>query len=165
MSDNDYQGWVWKGKKIRTVGELGNALCALESPEEAQEFMRAYQAVNAHAYANVGYVSGYYDRETMVRIQEWCQAAHPLEREYRWQSLLDRIDAQVRESYEADIAHAIGMRDAWMARSHRTRDKGFDADTVRGDVDDARACNWQALRLRRELRALDPTRHIAKDTE
>ncbi len=78
MTDNEYQGWEWKGQRIRTYGDVGRALVALESPEEAQAFMRTYAAHNVHAYENVGYLSGYYDHATMVRIQEWCQTAHPI---------------------------------------------------------------------------------------
>ena len=42
------------------------------------EFMAAYFAVNVHAYANVGYVAGYYDRETADRIWRLCKTAHPI---------------------------------------------------------------------------------------
>ena len=69
---------IWKEKELRTIGEIGDALCALESRDEAQEFMKAYSAVNVHAYVNVGYISGYYDSETMLRIQDWCETAHPV---------------------------------------------------------------------------------------
>ena len=70
--------FVWKEKELNTVGEIGDALCALESRDEAQEFMKAYQSVNVHAYQNVGYISGYYDSVTMARIQDWCDTAHPI---------------------------------------------------------------------------------------
>lgn len=69
---------IWKNKTLITIGDIGDALVALESPEEAREFMRVYSANTIHAYQNVGYVSGYYDLATMARIQEWCQAAHPI---------------------------------------------------------------------------------------
>lgn len=69
---------IWKNETLITIGDIGRALVALESPEEAREFMRLYSAHTIHAYQNVGYVSGYYDLDTMARIQEWCQTAHPV---------------------------------------------------------------------------------------
>jgi hypothetical protein len=72
----------------------------------------------------------------------------------RWQSLLDRYDAQVREAVEHNLAYTLRQRDGWMDRARRTRNRDFGAESVRDDAEDARACNWQALRLRRELRRL-----------
>lgn len=69
----------WKGHKLETIGDLmDKGIDACETREEAEEFMKQYRAENPHAYANVGYVSGYYGREDMVRIQDWFQTAHPI---------------------------------------------------------------------------------------
>lgn len=70
---------IWKNETLITIDDIGRALVALESPEEAQEFMRAYSAHTIHASQNVGYISGYYDdHATRARIQEWCQTVHPI---------------------------------------------------------------------------------------
>lgn len=72
------QPHIWKNAEIKTIGDLIDAMCALASREEAQEFMRGYVAVNEHAYANVGYCTGYLGHEEGQRLREWCQAAHPI---------------------------------------------------------------------------------------
>ena len=69
---------VWKGREIRTIGDVTDALAALESREEAQEFMRLYHSVNVHAYQNVGYCAGYLDNGTAQRIYDWCGTSHPI---------------------------------------------------------------------------------------
>ena len=69
---------VWKGKTITTIGDLGEALTQLQSEEEGLEFMTLYRAQSQYADINVGYMSGYYDHETMVRIQQFTHTAHPI---------------------------------------------------------------------------------------
>jgi hypothetical protein len=69
---------IWKGKEIKTIGDLTNAVGLISSKEEGAEFMSLYRSENAHADENVGYVSGYHDRETMARIQEYCNCSHPI---------------------------------------------------------------------------------------
>ena len=69
---------VWKGKTITTIGDLGEALTQLQSKEEGLEFMTLYRAQSQYADVNVGYMSGYYDHETMVRIQQFTHTAHPI---------------------------------------------------------------------------------------
>lgn len=68
----------------------------------------------------------------------------------RWQALLDRYDAQ---RLSLALLQALSGRDAAMRFAARYRDES-DAKYVKAKVTLARACNWQALRLRRELRAL-----------
>ncbi len=71
-------GFTWKGDTLNSIREIGDALCALESREEAHDFMRVYQQHTVHAYVNVGYIAGYYDHDYMHRILDWCQTSHPL---------------------------------------------------------------------------------------
>jgi len=72
----------------------------------------------------------------------------------RWQSLLDRFDAQVREAVEYNLAHTRSQRDGWMTLARKWRATSHPDLDPASPVEDARACNWQALRLRRELRRL-----------
>lgn len=72
------QPHIWKDREIKTIGDLIDAMCALENADEAQAFMEGYRAVNEHAYANVGYCTGYLAGEQGQRLREWCQAAHPI---------------------------------------------------------------------------------------
>ena len=75
---SDYKGFIWKGQRVKTYGELGAAAAALTSAEEGQMFMAAYRSVNEHADANIGYLSGYYDNETANRIKTLTRTAHPV---------------------------------------------------------------------------------------
>jgi hypothetical protein len=77
-SEEEDQGFEWKGKRVLTIGDLGSAAAALETEEEGAAFMKAYLAVNVHAYANVGYVAAYYDSTTAQRIYRLCGTAHPV---------------------------------------------------------------------------------------
>jgi hypothetical protein len=74
MSES-YDGFEWKGKRVRTNGELGDAACALTTPEEAREFLAAYEATNPHARANIGYLMGYYGDEERRRVYALMDAA------------------------------------------------------------------------------------------
>jgi hypothetical protein len=70
---------IWKGHELVTIGDLVNhGIDACATREEAAEFMKQYRAENPYAYANVGYLSGYYGREDMARIQDWFQTSHPI---------------------------------------------------------------------------------------
>lgn len=75
MSDDVF---TWKGQELTTMGDLADAVLAVESPEEAREFMAAYMAQNVHAYSNIGYLAGYFDRSTTDRVYEWFETAHPV---------------------------------------------------------------------------------------
>lgn len=70
--------FVWKERDIVTMGDLGEVLVGLESPEEAHEFMEMYRKRTPHAAQNVGYIAGYYDIDTAQRILSWCETAHPV---------------------------------------------------------------------------------------
>jgi hypothetical protein len=69
----------WKGKRIQTIGDLMDALAGLKDKDEARAFMILYRRFEPqHAAANVGYVCGYFDSVTSLRLQEWCETAHPI---------------------------------------------------------------------------------------
>lgn len=69
----------WKGKEIRTVGDMMNfGIDACATKEEAQEFMRLYVAeFPGSARQNIGYLASYYDRENRHRIFDWFDVVHP----------------------------------------------------------------------------------------
>lgn len=71
MAEDTDAIFEWKGSDLPTIGDLVNALAALESREEAEQFMVAYRAHTDHADVNVGYVAGYCSPETMERILDW----------------------------------------------------------------------------------------------
>lgn len=75
---SDAQPHIWKGTEVRTIRELFDAMWALESREEAQEFIAGYRAVNPHADTNAGYVTGYGDPVRAQELREWMGAAHPI---------------------------------------------------------------------------------------
>jgi hypothetical protein len=70
---------IWQGKELVTWGDIGAAAAALTTREEADAFMAAYRAEQPeYADQNIGYLSGYYDRETRERIQDLCGVSHPI---------------------------------------------------------------------------------------
>lgn len=69
----------WKGHELVTIGDLMDyGINACATREEAEEFMKQYRAEEPHAYANVGYLSGYFGPERMAQIQDWFQTSHPI---------------------------------------------------------------------------------------
>lgn len=71
----------WNGNDLDTIGELSNAVLEIaraDDQDAADRFMAQYRAETEHADANVGYLSGYYDRDTMVKVQRMFGAAHPI---------------------------------------------------------------------------------------
>ena len=71
----------WKDKELGTIGDLLDAcyeIISNGSREEASQFMEVYRTENEHADANIGYLSGYCDRDNMDKIQDWFGVAHPV---------------------------------------------------------------------------------------
>ena len=71
--------FTWKGNVITDVAslmELGIDKCSTR--EEAQEFLKAYRAVNERADETIGYISGYYAQERRIEIQELFGVEHPI---------------------------------------------------------------------------------------
>ena len=71
----------WRGKTIRTIGDLGDTIISIlddGTQEEARKFMDAYKNSNPYAESNIGYLAGYYDRETARKIWDWFNCSHPI---------------------------------------------------------------------------------------
>jgi len=84
MADRPF---IWKGKDLKKLGDIGDAVAAIiklpdaEAKTEAQAFMDTYRAsVDAPdiVASNIGYLSGYYDIPEMKRIQEIFLVVHPV---------------------------------------------------------------------------------------
>lgn len=75
----------------------------------------------------------------------------------RWQSLLDRWDAQCREEIEdlwMEISDDANDRDWSMKAAKKCKLHGGEAPTITRLTQQARAANHRILALRRQLRAL-----------
>ena len=68
----------WKGKELKTMGDIMQIIEKCDSPDEAQEFMNIYRSENPYADKNIGYISGYFDNKTMARIQSLFCVSHPM---------------------------------------------------------------------------------------
>ena len=68
----------WKGKELKTMGEIGNVIDNIFTKEEAQEFMEIYRSENKHADDNIGFLSGYYPPEDAKRIKVLFGVEHPI---------------------------------------------------------------------------------------
>lgn len=71
--------FIWKNKTLKTMGEVLAAVSAVQTREEAQAFLAAYEKITPHARANIGYGLGYMDRaetERLAALFEGCN--HPV---------------------------------------------------------------------------------------
>lgn len=92
----------WRGKDLATIGDLSDAVLAVARADDqaaADEFMAAYRAENPHADANVGYLSGYFDVDTMAKVQRMFAVAHPI--------FGTRTDVSVEEGLAAGARVAV----------------------------------------------------------
>jgi len=69
---------IWKGKELKKIGEIMEAIIAIDTKKEAAKFMKAYGDVSAHAKENIGYMTGYFNNETASRIKELFLVPHPI---------------------------------------------------------------------------------------
>jgi hypothetical protein len=72
----------WNGEDLVTYGYISSAILAIaraDDADAARRFMAAYRADNpVGADSNVGYLSGYYDPDTMARVQRLFGVVHPV---------------------------------------------------------------------------------------
>lgn len=71
---------IWKGKDIKTFGDILDATTKAKTPDECQEFMALYRADCPHADENIGYMLGYLDDAEARRIRQWLgpKIVHPI---------------------------------------------------------------------------------------
>lgn len=70
--------FIWNGKPMVTVGDISDAMSSISDKAEALAFREAYRATNEYADQNIGYLTGYYDRTEMQRLQELFDVGHPI---------------------------------------------------------------------------------------
>lgn len=71
--------FVWKGRDVATIGDLIDAVSALETREEAQRFIAAYRDADPLvADGNAGYVTGYLGASRAEELREWMGTPHPI---------------------------------------------------------------------------------------
>jgi len=102
--------------------------------------LRDANAVVVAIMTTTGLFNAYVENRRYVDVDE---------EQDRWQSLLDRYDAQRREKITPTIA-ACERAKRW--DMSRARDESGDDRLWR--VEQAREANWEIIRLRRQLRAL-----------
>lgn len=75
---------MWRGERLDTLGDLMHAVRAIydlpvgEREGVAQEFKKAYRAVNEHADENIGYLSGYFSFSDMPEVMRLFAVEHPV---------------------------------------------------------------------------------------
>lgn len=68
--------FTWKGVALDWEGVIKTAL-SLEGDEQKQ-FVKEFCASGPFARQNIGYISGYFDRETAKKILKVFETAHPI---------------------------------------------------------------------------------------
>ena len=69
---------IWKGRELKSMGDLMDGVKRCDNREEAQEFMRLYEQESPHARANIGYMAGYFSSEEADQIYDWFGVSHPI---------------------------------------------------------------------------------------
>lgn len=70
---------IWKGIELSTIGQACDALKAIETKEEAQEFLKLAKLESpSYAEKNIGYLFGYFDRATWKRLSGLFGISHPI---------------------------------------------------------------------------------------
>lgn len=105
------KAFIWKGKELKSMGETMAAAIACKTRAEAKTFMKFYREVTPHADDNIGYMSGYYDTQTAVRILDWFEVEHPV--------FGKRTDVPAEEAFKAGQELAQGIK-----KSHKQPPKG-----------------------------------------
>jgi hypothetical protein len=100
--------FVWRGKVMRTLGDLIDAIVALTSREQAQEFIAAYRETTPHADENAGYITGYLDADQGAELREWMGTPHPI---------FGMRTATPREAFLAGVARGAGADDDIVKRA------------------------------------------------
>lgn len=89
---HDGARFIWRDRDLTRYGDLGSALCSLQTPEDAAEFWSAYveflsrptarlgdKTPHEVAGSNIGYLMGYYGPEERERVYSlFPQASHPI---------------------------------------------------------------------------------------
>ena len=70
--------FVWKGKELKTVGQIMEAAARLKSLKEGQAFMKLARESSPHADANIGYCTGYLDGKAAARVLRFTKTSHPV---------------------------------------------------------------------------------------
>lgn len=79
---------IWKGKELKTMGDISNVVEEIiglpdeQAKAEAKKFIETYEVSidrrEGVVASNIGYLSGYYDTDTMKRIQTIFAVQHPV---------------------------------------------------------------------------------------
>jgi hypothetical protein len=72
------QLFIWRDKSLDTIGDLMDAMGAIDSDDVAREFMQAYRAVSPHADENIGYLTGYYGATEAQEMRRRFDVSHPI---------------------------------------------------------------------------------------
>lgn len=69
---------TWRGFTIKSYEDLLHIIVQITNKPDAQEFLRAYEAVNHHARENIGWAMGDLSREQGRRVLELFECPHPV---------------------------------------------------------------------------------------
>jgi hypothetical protein len=68
----------WNSKKIKTMGDLSNAIYSCKTKQKANEFKTKYLSENKYALQNIGYLIGYMDADGREKYYNLFELSHPL---------------------------------------------------------------------------------------
>lgn len=91
---------LWKGKELKTLGDVKDAIESIDSPDEARQFMEEYKKDSPSADMNVGYLSGYFGVTNARKIRKLFGVSHPVFGDEDW-SPQDAFNLGMRVAKEA----------------------------------------------------------------
>lgn len=107
--------FTWQGDPLTTIGDLSDAMCRIDAIEDEEErqrtadvFMEQYRAHTEHADSNIGYLTGYYGHDQMVRMLRLFATQHPI---FGGPALADTV------TQEGAFAAGVAMGEAMKAES------------------------------------------------
>lgn len=76
--ETEEKPFIWKGKTIKTIGELTDALDKL-TEDEAPAFRKVAADIGEVCLSNIGYCIGYFgSREKQDTLYKWLNVTHPI---------------------------------------------------------------------------------------
>lgn len=70
--------FIWQGKELKSMGEIMDAAKACKTKAEALAFKDEYRKITPHADANIGFGTGYENRDEAKRLKELFEVEHPI---------------------------------------------------------------------------------------
>jgi hypothetical protein len=73
--------FIWRNTTMNSIGDIVMCITKIISKMDraaALDFMVEYRKFTPDADANIGYISGYFDKVAFEQVMDWFEVSHPL---------------------------------------------------------------------------------------